>query len=240
MCSGVGAAARADAPTTKPLVVNPSGTFEDKGLWQYRTSNGLYGFGTAVLGTNETLAMPPPSPEPGGAVAGAEILRHPFDTLGYPLHIALVEKLFAASYQTSIIASDNTGVLWQHEYGSPVFDEKPLSATIQTTFKSWGPYHADAVPVSQAPEPDIQAAFSFAKGALNSISNLPDSQKNLANYGVLFVDDGTTVWVEFGPRFAPTEAPHLGCQTQLGRDMVFGFIKKQSGDGKSGQFLQCF
>ena len=70
---------------------------------------------------------------------------------------------------------------------------------------------------------------------------MPAAQKDLANYGVLFVDDGNTVWVEFGPRFAPDEAPHLGCQTQLGRDMVFGYYKKQTDtQGKSGKFLQCF
>lgn len=240
LCAGVDAVALADAPPLKPLVINPSGTFQDKGVWLYRNANGLFGFGPAILGTNEMLVMPAPSPEPGGSLAGVEILRHPSDTLGYPLHVALVEKLFAASYQTPIIASDNNGVLWQYEYGNPVFDEKPLSAAGRPTFKTWGPYHADAVPISQAPEPDIQAAFTFAKGALNLISNLPDSQKSLANYGVLFVDDGTTVWVEFGPRFSPNEAPHLGCQTQLGRDMVFGFSKKQSGDGQSGRFLQCF
>jgi hypothetical protein len=70
---------------------------------------------------------------------------------------------------------------------------------------------------------------------------MPESQKNLGNYGVLFVDDGNTIWVEFGPRFAVNERPHLGCQTQLGRDMVFGFNKKQVDDeGTSGKFLQCF
>jgi len=235
----VAAVALADSPAGKPLVINGSGTYQDKGVWLYRTAAGMYGFGPAVIGTNETLLMPSPSPEPGGAVVGVEIIRHPFDTLGYPMRIALVEKLFAASYQITINASNN-GDLWKYEYGDPVVDETPLSGKSRAAFRSWGPFHADTVPLAQAPEPEIEAAFDFAKSALNSIVNLPDSQKNLGSYGVLFIDDGNTVWVEFGPRFAADEAPHLGCQTQLGRDMVFGYNKKHSGPVESGKFLQCF
>ncbi len=234
------AVALADSPVGKPLVINESGTYVDKGVWLYRTAAGKYSFGPAVIGTNETLVMPSPSPEPGGAVAGVEIIRHSFDTLGYPMRIALVEKLFAGSYQITINASNN-GDLWKYEYGDPVVNEAPISGKTRAAFKAWGPYHADAVPLAQAPEPEIQAAFDFGKDALNSIGNLPSSQKTLSNYGVLFIDDGNTVWVEFGPRFAPDEAPHLGCQTQLGRDMVFGYNKKQTDNpGKSGKFLQCF
>lgn len=234
------AVALADAPVGKPLVINESGTYQDKGVWLYRTAAGKYSFGPAAIGTNETLVMPSPSPEPGGAVVGVEIIRHSFDTLGYPMRIALVEKLFAASYQITINAS-NKGDLWKHEYTDPVADETPISGKSRAAFKAWGPFHADAVPLAQAPEPEIQPAFDFAKGALNSIGNLPSAQKNLGNYGLLFIDDGSAVWVEFGPRFGADEAPHLGCQTRLGRDMVFGYDKKQqSRQGKSGKFLQCF
>jgi hypothetical protein len=123
---------------------------------------------------------------------------------------------------------------------TPLRTKRPSPIQAELHLRLGGPFHADAVPLAQAPEPEIQAAFDFAKGALNSIGNLPESQKNLANYGVLFVDEGSTVWVEFGPRFAPDESPHLGCQTQLGREMVFGLNKKQSGQGQSGKFLQCF
>ncbi|HEY6326314.1 MAG TPA: hypothetical protein VIW73_07385 [Candidatus Cybelea sp.] len=227
------------APVGKPLAINESGTYQDKGVWLYRTAAGRYGFGPAVVGTNETLVMPAPSPEPGGAVAGVEIIRHPFDTLGYPMRMALVEKLFAASYQITLNASNN-GDLWKYDYANPIQDEQPISGKSRVAFKAWGPFHAQAVPLADAPEPEIQTAFDFAKGALQSIGNLPDSQKSLANYGVLFIDDGSTVWVEFGPRFGANEAPHLGCQTQLGRDMVFGYNKKQPNQGTSGKFLQCF
>jgi hypothetical protein len=236
--AAVTAATLADS-TGKGLVINASGTYEDEGVWLYRTPEGKYGFGPAFAGTNELLVMPSPSPEPGGAVVGVEIIRHPFDTLGYPMHIALVEKLFAASYQITINAS-NAGELWKYEYGDPVINEAPITNASRPAFKSWGPFPADAVPMAQAPDPELQGAFDFAKGALNSIGNMPDSQKNLANYGVLFIDDGSTIWVELGPRFAPQEAPHLGCQTQLGRDMVFGYDKKRSERGKVGKFLQCF
>jgi hypothetical protein len=137
------------------------------------------------------------------------------------LHIALVEKLFAASYQTAIYAFDN-GQLWSHGYGEPVANERPVAGGSRPAFKVWGPFHADAVPFT-------------------SINNMPESQKVLANYGVLFTDDGNTIWVELGPRFGPDEAPHLGCQTQLGRDIVFGFNEKPSdSQGTSGKFLQCF
>ena len=240
LCVGLGAVAPADSPALKPLAINAAGTFQDKGLWLYRSADGKFGFGPATIGTNELLVMPSPSPSAGGALAGVEVIRHPLDTLGYPLHIALVEKLFAASYQTTINAG-NKGELWKYEYGDPVQNEAPVAGGTAPAVKAWGPFHADAVPLAQAPQPDIAPAFAFAKGALNSIGNLPASQKDLANYGVLFVDDGNTIWVELGPRFGPNEAPHLGCQTQLGRDMVFGFDKKQPDDqGKSGKFLQCF
>ncbi len=242
LCISVGGVALGDATTGKPITINASGTFQDKGVWLYRNADGKFGFGPATIGTNELLVMPSPSPPSGGAVAGVEIIRHPFDTLGYPLHIALVEKLFAASYQTEIMVSNSRDELWKYAYGDPVTNEKPaLGLGSRPTFKAWGPFPGNAVPISQAPEQDIQAAFNFAKSALNSISNMPQTQKDLANYGVLFADDGSTIWVELGPRFAPNETPHLGCQTQLGRDMVFGFDKKQPDkQGFAGKFLQCF
>ncbi|HEY1975507.1 MAG TPA: hypothetical protein VGG89_03050 [Candidatus Baltobacteraceae bacterium] len=240
-CPSTTAQALADSNAGRALAINAGGTFQDIGVWLYRNAAGKYRFGPAVVGTNETLNMPSPSPETGGAVAGVEIVRHSLDTLGYPMHISLVEKLFAASYQIEIDASDD-GALWSYEYGDPIANEKPVTTTsaARPAFKVWGPFHGDAVPFGQAPEADLQAAFDFAKGALNSIGNLPAAQKDLTNYGVLFIDDGHTIWVEFGPRFASAESPHLGCQTKLGRDMVFGYDKQHAGQDKSGKFLQCF
>jgi|SRR5580698_5263579 hypothetical protein len=226
--------------SVKRLMINADGVYHDKAVWLYRTAKGMYTFGTTTDGTNETLVMPSPSPEPGGAVVGVELLRHRFNAVGYPMHISLVEKLFAASNHVAIYAA-SSGDSWTYAYGDPVTNETPVGGVnSRSAFKAWGPFHADAVPLSQAPEPEIAVAFNSAKDVLNAIANLPDAQKDMTNYGVLFIDDGQTVWVELGPRFGPTEAPHLGCQTQLGRDLVIGYPKKQSAEGKSGAFLQCF
>ncbi len=236
----LGVVALADTAPGKPITASAAGTSQDKGVWMYRSADGTLGSGPAVIGTNELLVMPPPSPPSGGAVAGVEIIRHPLNTLGYPLHIALVEKLFAASYQAGVLAV-NKGETWKYDYGDPVIDEKPAAGGGAPTFKAWGPFPANAVPFAQAPEPDMQAAFNFAKGALNAISNMPASQKDLANYGILFIDDGSTIWVELAPRFGPNETPHLGCQTQLGRDIVLGFNKKEPDkQDVAGKFLPCF
>ena len=160
-----GTVALADAPPGKPMVINEFGTYTDKAVWMYRNADGTVSLGTTVTGTNETLVMPSPSPPPDGAVGGVTLGRHSFDTLGYPMHIALVEKLFAASYQINIYASSdiaNKMGLWSYDYGDPVTNERPVAGP-NPTFKSWGPFHADAVPLAQAPEPEIAAAFSFAR-----------------------------------------------------------------------------
>jgi hypothetical protein len=74
-----------------------------------------------------------------------------------------------------------------------------------------------------------------------SIENLPQAERDLNHYAVLFVTVNDTVWVEFGPLFGEREVPHLGCQTQLGRDMVFAYDQQQRQQGTTaGKFLQCF
>jgi hypothetical protein len=227
-------------PPANALRINKDGTYTDKGVWLYGNAPDKYSYGPEVIGTNELLVMPEPSPPTGSAVAGVVVIRHAFDMLGYPMHIALVEKLFAAGYQVPISASQS-GELWKYSYGDPIAAENLTTGGTRPPFKSFGPYPANAIPMDKAPEPEIQAAFTFAKNAMNQISNLPASQKDLSNYGALFIDDGTTVWVEFGPRFGVNETPHLGCQTQLGRDMVFGYNKTQTNaKGSVGKFLQCF
>jgi hypothetical protein len=227
-------------PGYSPVVLNEHGTYVDAAAWMYKGADGLFSNGPAVKGTNESLPMPSPEPSAGATLAGVTLIRHRFDTLGYPLHIALIEKLFAAAYQIPIFVAWN-GELWKHDAGDPIAQEEPVSRTSRPAFKYWGPFHADEIPFDKAPEPELQSAFAFAKSMMSSIRNMPESQKDLGNYGVFFVDDGQVVWVELGPRFGPDEAPHLGCQTQLGRDMVIGYDKKQpSGAGRVGKFLQCF
>ena len=218
------------------MVINNQGTFVDFGVWMYQRADGKNTLAPGVKGTNETIVMPSPAPPPGGKLVGITRVRHNFVTLGYPMQISLVDKLFAAAYQIPIYTSLD-GALWEYPYGAGITDEKPLGGQDRPPFNFLGPFPADG------PLPDtVHDAFAFAVKVMNSITNMPASQKDLKNYGVLFVDDGATIWVEFGPRFAPGEAPHLGCQTQLGRDMVVGYEKDRTSvaPGQVGRFLQCF
>jgi hypothetical protein len=96
--------------------INPQGTFGSLGVWIYRTAAGTYGFTDATLGTNEKLVLGPPKLPPGSGISAVWIKRHQFDTLGYPLHIALVEKLFAQSNKIDVMVDDVTGT-WSHELG---------------------------------------------------------------------------------------------------------------------------
>ena len=95
------------------LRINAQGAVTNLGIWLYRTKDGGYGHGDATVGTNEALIMPAPSPPPDGTVAGVLIKRHPFDNLGYPLHIALVEKSFGEFNKIDVIVDDNSGI-WSH------------------------------------------------------------------------------------------------------------------------------
>lgn len=215
------------------ITINAQGTFRDLGVWLYENPNHTFGFGPATAGTNERIDMPPPSPPAGGSVAGIEVIKHPFDTLGYPLHISLVDKLYAAHLHLPIDVGDN-GQLWTWSPGMPAALERSLDNGSTTNVTAFGPIPAaDAIPAQ------YQAAFQFATQALASISNMPAEQKQLANYVVLFIVTNTTVWVEFGPVFGQGETEHLGCQTSLGRDMVFGY-QATSPNGSNGLFLQCF
>ncbi len=134
---GIGAVAVAQTPSLKPVVVNQTGPYTDKGVWLYANAAGKYGYGAAVNGTNELLIMPAPSPSPGGSLAGILLIRHPFDPIGYPLHIALVEKLFAASYQTTVEASEG-GDIWKHEFSDPVAVETPTTGGTRLPFRIFG------------------------------------------------------------------------------------------------------
>jgi hypothetical protein len=216
--------------------INPQGTFGSLGVWIYRTAAGTYGFTDATVGTNEKLVLGPPKLPPGSGISAVWIKRHQFDTLGYPLHIALVEKLFAQSNKIDVMVDDVTGT-WSHEPRTAASNESLLGKSGQPTIAASGPFPADGpIPV------EMQPAFAFAKSALTSIVNLPDAQKDLSHYVVMFVSAQNTVWVEFGPLFGTAEVPHLGCQTELGRDMVFGYMKNrpEPNGAQPGIFLQCF
>lgn len=234
-CSVIFGAPPSLAASGGPLRINAQGTFTDLGIWIYQTQDGKFGFSDATVGSNERLVMPTPTLPTGASIAGVMIKRHHSDTMGYPLHVALIEKLYAQSNSIEVTA-DNDGELWEYKPGNPAQQETMVSGKGRPPFTSSGPFPADgAIPDG------MRAAYTFAKGAMASIENLPDSQKDLRNYVVLFVVAGDTTWVEFGPRFGSGETPHLGCQTLVGRDMVFGYDTNQSKQNETvGKFLQCF
>jgi len=223
------------SPTPGKLRINAQGTYGALGVWLYKNPDGTYSHGDAIVGTNETLNMPVANLPPGSVLTGLLIKRHPFDTLGYPMHISLVEKAFARAKQLQVLVADN-GQIWTYAYSDPAAKETRESGEDAVTIQSLGPIPADgAIPT------EMQGAFSYAKQVLNSIENVPDVQKELRNYSALFVVAGDTIWVELGPAFANGEAPHLGCQTPLGRDMVFGYnTRGLQADHVVGKWLQCF
>jgi hypothetical protein len=64
----------------------------------------------------------------------------------------------------------------------------------------------------------------------------------MSHYVVMFIETSDKVWLEFAPLLAPNEVPHLGCQAQQGRDMVFGISKKSQPTSAqtAANFIQCF
>jgi hypothetical protein len=223
------------SPFAGRLRINPQGTLGTLGIWMYKYPNGTYKHGDVIVGTNETLPMPAPNPPPGSVLSGIFIKGHPFDTLGYPLHVSLVDKVFAQIKKLDVVMSEN-GETWTYSSGDPAVKETGESGATLSTFRSVGPIPADG-PIPA----ELQTAFAFAQHAMSSIENLPDAQRSLRNYSALFVITDNAVWVELGPAFADGEAPHAGCQTQLGRDMVFGYGAKGSAAGDAiWKWLQCF
>lgn len=219
-----------------PLQINAQGTFTDIAAWIYKTPQGTFGFtSTPVIGTNELLNVPPLAGIPSGdAPVGVFVKRHAFDTLGYPMHISLVDKLFARLTKLMISMSTNGGI-FSYDPKDPAGKEGIIQGHAAEISYA-GPMPADG-PIP----PDVQDAFAFAKQSLDAITNMAAEQKDLKNYGVLFVRAGDVTWVELGPIFAPDEKPHLGCQTLLGRDMVFAYDPKTSqATDLAGKWLQCF
>jgi len=232
---GVATPQPSPSPFAGGLRINEQGPFGALGIWMYKYPNGSYSHGAMIAGTNETLAMPASNPPPGSALAGIFIKSHPLDTLGYPMHVSLVDKFFAQIKKLDVVVDEN-GADWTYSSGDPATKETRGSGATPAAFRSVGPIPADGpIPV------ELQTAFSLAQHAMRSIENLPDAQKNLKNYSALFVITDNTVWVELAPAFASGEVPHAGCQTQLGRDMVFGYDAKGSAAGRAfGKWLQCF
>lgn len=218
-----------------PVRINERGDFPDAAVWMYRLPDGRYVNGPGIKGTNESIVLPSPAPGPGSALAGVTLVRHHFETLGYPMHIGLVEKLFAVASGVPIFVSDAFG-LWEYQNGTPASQERGVKTSVTSArVEVIGP-----LPASGPIPAEVTPAFEFAKHLVRSIPNLPANQKDMNAYVAFFVEGDDTIWVELGPRFGPGETPHLGCQTQLGRDMVIGFDRKQTSPISTGKFLQCF
>jgi hypothetical protein len=212
--------------------INAQGPFPDGAVWIYETPQHTFGFTSLHKGTNEKIDVLPPDVPAGTKPASVELLRHQMDFEGYPLHISLVDKLFAQKEGVQITTSMGND---RREYdpGTSFGQEKILSGSGTQTFTLIGPMPADG----QIPAV-YQEAFSYVKSVLGQL-NLPSQQKELANYGVMFVDTKDTTWVELAPVWGDDETPHLGCQTALGRDMVFGYRKNLPGGKTGGALLQC-
>jgi hypothetical protein len=235
----------ASAPVASPTPavyaapqINARGVFQDRAAWMYIDATGARSISAQYEGTNEFLQMPPASPPPGGAVTGVEILRHPSDHMGYPIHISLVEKTFAQlEHLQSVYVADSPSSLYRYDVASSIWNQH----TVRGDDDGKGIVNAVGPISATAPIPDAyRRAFNLAKNSLASVTNLPESQKELANYDVSFVETEDATWVEFGPHFGLGETAHLGCQTRLGRDMVFGFMKVLAGGESALKFLQCF
>ncbi len=159
--------------------------------------------------------------------------------MGYPVHISLLDKNFAEAKKLNVIyLADSPSSLYRYTLGESNWHEYAVRGGDKsaTDFTGTGPIDAStSVPVQ------YQTALDFARSRLQSIVNLPSSQKAMANYDVGLVETRDMIWVEFGPHYGAGEEPHLGCQTQVGRDMVFGFLKSDLAQGKNApRFLQCF
>ena len=219
--------------------INVQGVFRDRAGWMYTDAAGARSVSAPYEGTNEFLQLPPPSPPPGGAVVGIEILRHPGDRMGYPIHISMLAKTYARVKGLQVIyLADSATSVYRYDVAETVWNEHTVQGEDDhgEVIGTAGPISATAAVPSE-----YETAFDFAKADLDSIVNLPSAQKTLANYDLGFVETQDTIWIEFEPHYGTNEDPHLGCQTQLGRDMVFGFEKTDLAQNKSAsRFLQCF
>jgi hypothetical protein len=205
----------------------------------YSDATGARSVSSPYEGTNEFLQLPSPSPPPGGAVVGIEILRHPGNRMGYPIHISMLAKTYARVNGLQVVyLADSATSLYRYDVAETVWNEHTVQGEDdhREVIATAGPISATA-----AVPPEYETTFDLAKADLDSSVNLPDAQKTLGNYNLGFVETRDMIWVEFEPHYGTSEDPHLGCQTQLGRDMVFGFKKTDLAQNKNAsRFLQCF
>ena len=214
------------------IPVGAQGAFADVAVWFYKTPAGTLRNGPGIKGTDELVSVPPPRPQSGEAPVGITLIRHAIDFANYPLHISLVDKLFAT--RASIVLYVRTGdETRQYDAGAPAVTERIVDGPASTPFLGIPP-----IPAAGAIPNEFKPAFAYAKSVL-SRTDLPDDQRDLRHYTVMFVDAPRTTWIELAPAWAANETPHLGCQTKLGRDMVIGFEKRRS-NVHAAPFIRCF
>lgn len=219
--------------------INAQGTFTDRAGWVYLDASSTTSISPPYSGTNEFLQLPSPSPPSGGAVVGVEILRHPSDEMGYPVHISMLVKTYASMKALQMVyLADSATSLYRYDVAQTIWNQTAVRGVDNNkeVLGAIGPMAAES------PAPDkYRTAADFAKLNLQAITNLPTAQKLLGNYDLGLVETKDMMWVEFEPHFGPSESPHLGCQTQLGRDMAFGFMKADLAQNRNAsRFLQCF
>ncbi len=205
----------------------------DAAAWIYQGNYGL-GFANVIQGTRERIDVLPPNIAATQSAVGIELFRRSLDAAGYPMRISLVEKLFAATQKLEYVVLSTSEGAREYDTRQPAYSETVLHGPAAGAFRASGPVPANGPVIAE-----YQPALSYATRSLAQL-NLPADEKDLSHYVVMFIDTPSTTWIEFGPAFAPGETPHLGCQTQLGRDMVFGYAKDPAAGAGSGPFIACF
>jgi len=205
----------------------------DGAAWVYEGNYGT-GFAPIIQGSAERIDVLPPNVTNTENVLGIELFRRPFDYQGYPMRVSLVDKLFAMTQKLEYVVASTVDGAREYDTRRPAYEETVLHGPGAGDFRASGPVPANGPIIEQ-----YQAAFSYAVRTLDRL-DVPSEQKDLSHYVVMFVDTPNTTWMEFGPAFAPGETPHLGCQTQLGRDMVFGYEKGGATEPQSAPLIPCF
>ncbi|PZR57505.1 MAG: hypothetical protein DLM50_05905 [Candidatus Meridianibacter frigidus] len=156
------------------------------------------------------------------------------DTYGYPLRVSLLDKVFANNFKVDINVSNGRDI-YKYAPGDLFAKETRISGGGTAKYNAFGPVATDAII-----PPQFKPAYDFVINALKAVGNMPEDQRNIARYHMLFIETDDVIWIELGPLWATDELPHLGCQTKLGRDMVFGYDKNAPKERSGGLFLQCF
>ncbi len=224
-------------PTPMPVgafnLINNHPIYSDSAMWIYQGTRGM-GYAPLITGTAERIDVLPANVTAEQDVEGIEIFRHPMNFQAYPMRISLIDKLFASDEKLNYIIAPTAEGTRQFDPRRPAYNEDVLHGPGPGAFSASGPFPANGAILDQ-----YKPAFDYATHLLGML-DLPSDQKDLSHYAVMFIDTPTVTWIELGPAFAQGETPHLGCQTKLGRDMVFAYQKNPEGGKQGGPFISCF